>query len=279
MTNLALILSSSGTLFLGAIFWYYIQEVKRRRLIETVLRQKTERERLMVQIAQQIRQSLDIDDVLTTTVAEVQRFLQADRVLIYHFEPNGTGQAIYETVLPPYPKILNQRFDEEVFPTAYHQAYALGKVRQIADIEQADVEPCLAAFVKQFGVKAKLVVPIIQNAHEDEGPEAPKEGFRQSGVNSDAIAQAPVLWGLLIAHQCDRTRDWKDWEVELMKQLSTQVAIAIQQSELYNQRQQLNTQLEQRVVQRTTELATTNAALEEEVRERQHTERILRQKK
>ena len=232
----------------------------------------------MVQIAQQIRQSLDIDDVLTTTVAEVQRFLQADRVLIYHFEPNGTGQAIYETVLSPYPKILNQSFDEEVFPTAYHQAYALGKVRQIADIEQADVAPCLAAFVKQFGVKAKLVVPIIQNAHEDEGPEAPKEGFRQSGVNSDAIALAPVLWGLLIAHQCDRTRDWKDWEVELMKQLSTQVAIAIQQSELYNQRQQLNTQLEQRVVQRTTELAATNAALEEEVRERQHTESILRQK-
>ncbi|WP_375468449.1 hypothetical protein [uncultured Nostoc sp.] len=39
----------------------------------------------------------------------------------------------------------------------------------------------------------------------------------------------------MIAHQYDRTRIWKSGEVKLMKQLATQVAIAIQHSELYKQ--------------------------------------------
>lgn len=61
-----------------------------------------------------------------------------------------------------------------------------------------------------------------------------------------------------------------------MKQLATQVAIAIQQSELYNQLQQLNSDLEQRVQQRTAELAAANVSLRAEITERQRTELALR---
>jgi PAS domain S-box-containing protein len=229
------------------------------------LRQQTDRERLVHQIAQQIRQSLDVDEVMATTVEEVQRFLQADRVLIYRLWDNGTGCAIHETVLPPYPSVLGQTFPEEVFPQEYHQAYSLGKTRTITNVEQEDVEDCLADFVKQFGVQAKLVVPIIQEHRE------PSAADSQAHVDS-----RPYLWGLLIAHQCSHSRHWEVWEVELMKQLATQVAIAIQQSELYHQLQQLNTQLEQRVQQRTAELATANASLRAEIAERQRTEIALR---
>ncbi|MEM9091065.1 MAG: PAS domain S-box protein [Cyanobacteria bacterium P01_F01_bin.53] len=222
----------------------------------------------MVQIAQQIRQSLDIDEVLATTVREVQGFLRADRVLIYRFWPDGTGSATHETVEGPYPKVLDRKFDEEVFPREYHQAYALGKTRSISNIDQVDVEPCLAEFVKQFGVKAKLVVPIIQDSRDDD-----------DGAGSQPfVSEEPYLWGALIAHQCSQTRQWQDWEVALMQQLATQVAIAVQQSELYNQLQRLNTQLEARVEQRTAELATTNGSLQVEIAERQRTEIALRQK-
>ncbi|MEG3849986.1 response regulator, partial [Microcoleus sp. herbarium19] len=46
------------------------------------------------------------------------------------------------------------------------------------------------------------------------------------------------LWGLLVAHQCSGPRDWTDSEVELLGRLSVQLAIAIQQSTLFEQAQQ-----------------------------------------
>jgi PAS domain S-box-containing protein len=241
-------------------FFFFTKEGTRRRRSEKLLRQQSDRERLVTQIAQQIRQSLNLDEVLSTTVKEVRLFLQADRVLIYRLWDDGTGSAIHETVLPPYPSILGQVFPEEVFPQQYHQAYSLGKARSIANVKQADVELCLADFVKQFGVQAKLVVPIIQ----------------ENRKGNESETSQPYLWGLLIAHQCNHPRQWEDWEVELMKQLATQVAIAIQQSELYKQLQHLNTQLEQRVQQRTVELANVNASLRDEITERQRTEIALR---
>jgi PAS domain S-box-containing protein len=248
-----------GSVSLMATVFYFRQEIVRRQRAETVLRQQTNRERLVTQIAQHIRQSLDAEAVLATTVQEVQQFLQADRVLIYRLWPDGTGSAVNETVIPPFPAILGMSFPPEVFPPEYHAAYSLGKTKTIADVDQG-IEACLADFVKQFGVRAKLVVPIIQ--------ENSPESVRTS---------KPHLWGLLIAHQCQSTRSWQPWEVELMQQLATQVAIAIHQSELHNQLQQLNTDLESRVQQRTQELAQANVALRAEIVERQRTEAALRQ--
>jgi PAS domain S-box-containing protein len=261
VTNLLFVGITVGIICSIAICWYLSQEITRRQQAERILRQQTDRERLVNQIALQIRQSLKLDEVLATTVEEVQRFLQADRVLIYRINTDGTGCAIHETVLTPYPRILGQTFPAEVFPPEYHQAYSQGKTRTISNVDKSDIEPCLADFVKQFGVRAKLVVPIVQEQHQSEHPIAP-------GV--------PILWGLLIVHQCRQDRIWEAWEVELMKQLATQVAIALQQSELYDRLQQLNAQLEQRVEQRTAELARVNTSLTAEIVERQRTETALR---
>ncbi len=263
-TILVLIEISISIFLLLAGYFYSKREVAKRQRAEIVLRQQTERERLVTQIAQHIRQSLDLNEVLATTVADVQLFLGADRVLIYRIWEDGTGCAINETVLPNYPTILGQSFPEEVFPREYHQAYSLGKTLTIADVTQAKIEPCLIDFVTQFGVKAKLVVPILQeNRHVE------------SSGSQDFTPASPHLWGLLIAHQCN-PRIWETWEVELMQQLATQVAIAIQQSELYKQLQQLNAELELRVQQRTEELAMANNCLRAEITERQRTELALR---
>jgi len=45
------------------------------------------------------------------------------------------------------------------------------------------------------------------------------------------------LWGLLVAHQCTDSRVWTDSEVDLLGRLSVQLAIAIQQSTLFEQAQ------------------------------------------
>ena len=53
--------------------------------------QQRERERLVAEIAQRIRQSLNLEEVLRTTVSEVQQFLPAERVFIYRFQPDWSG--------------------------------------------------------------------------------------------------------------------------------------------------------------------------------------------
>jgi signal transduction histidine kinase len=71
------------------------------------------------------------------------------------------------------------------------------------------------------------------------------------------------VFGVLVAHQCERTRHWQPFEVDLLKALSTQVAIAVQQSQLYEQVQALNTNLERQVEERTQELKQKYTELQE----------------
>jgi PAS domain S-box-containing protein len=202
-------------------------EIAQRQRAEIALRQQAERERLLAATAQRIRQFLDLNYVLDTTVTEVRHLLQADRVLLYWVNPDGPSRVITESVVSEYSAILDQPLPPEIFPKDCHQLYQQGRIRKIIDVETDEMAPCLAVTLKQFEVRSKLVVPILQ------------------GEN---------LWGLLIAHQCSAPREWQDQEVDLLQQLSTQVAIAIQQSELYQQVQQLNTNLEIQVQERTLEL-------------------------
>jgi PAS domain S-box-containing protein len=262
-----------GSVALFFVYYLFQRQIAQRRRVEIELRQQTKRERLVNQIAHHIRQSLNLEEVLATTVSEVRQFLECDRVLIYRIWEDNTGSAITEAVSLPYPVILGKTFSEEVFPGEFHQVYLKGRIRAITDVDKADVEPCLAEFVKQFQVKAKLVVPIIQ---EIRSQEPVVRSISPLSPLSLETSHTSYLWGLLIAHQCNQPRQWQDDEIELMKQLATQVAIAIQQSELYEQLQQLNAQLERRVQQRTEELAVTNDSLREEIAERLRTEAALR---
>jgi two-component system, OmpR family, sensor histidine kinase VicK len=212
---------------------------------------------LFARISFKIRQSLQLKEILRTIVTEVQQVLQADRVLIYQVLADGTGTPISEAVLPQYPAILGMEFPEEVFPTEYQQLYAQGRVRAVADVRDpsAEVADCLLEFVEQFGVKAKLIVPILHSLSVHPPRMSPP---------------TTAIWGLLIAHQCDRPRQWADFELELMQQLADQISIALAQGELWGQ-------LEAVVAERTAALQAANASLQQEIIDRQQVEIALRQ--
>ncbi|MGE5659272.1 MAG: PAS domain S-box protein [Actinomycetota bacterium] len=212
-------------------------DITARKQVEEALRKQVERERLIGAISQRIRQSLNLETILKTTVEEVQQLLAADRVLVYQVFSDGTGSAIAEAVASEWPKVLNLIFPPETFPEDCYRAYVSGRVYVLADRDQDRVLPCMVDFMQQFSVRAKLVVPIVQQ---------------------------DLLWGLLIAHQCSEPREWQPWEIELLQQLATQLAIAIQQSGLYKQ---LESELsdrkraEEQLSQTNERLAITNAEL------------------
>jgi two-component system, OmpR family, sensor histidine kinase VicK len=225
---------------------------QRRESMQAELRQQQQRVELFSEVTLKIRQSLQLKEILHTTVTEVQRILQADRVLIYHVLADGTGKTISEAVLPDYPTLMDLEFPQEVFPEDYQQLYAHGRVRAIANVHDpaAGLADCLVEFVDQFQIKAKLIVPIVQT------------------LNTNSQNQ---LWGLLIAHQCNSDRHWVDFELELMQQLADQISIALSQAQLLEH-------LEEVVEARTAELQDVNYNLQQEINVRMHAEATLRQR-
>lgn len=200
-------------------------EIVERQHTEAELLRQNRRVKLLVDMTQKIRQSLQIEEVLQTTVKEIQTILEADRVIIYQFDTNGTGTVVTEAVMPDFPAILGQTIADPCFDRQYREIYRNGRVAAIANVAQADIKPCYRDLLQQFDVQANLVVPILQRS---------------------------ALWGLLIVHQCQSGREWTSGEIDLLRQLADQVGIALGQAQLLeqevHQRQELersNTELEQ----------------------------------
>lgn len=172
------------------------------------LLEQLERNRLLTTIALRIHQSLNLDEILNTAVAEVRQFLQTDRVIIYRFNPDLSGTVVVESVAEGWQPALSSTIHDNCFGKNYAQAYKKGRIQVTADIYTAGLTQCHIDILALYDIRASLVVPILQGEH---------------------------LWGLLCAYHCSGPRRWREFEIDLLKQLSTQVAIAIQQSELYQQ--------------------------------------------
>jgi PAS domain S-box-containing protein len=187
-----------------------VEDISDRKFAEAILRQQLKRERLVVAMLERIRSSLNLEEILTTTVAEVRQFLQTDRTIIYRFNPDWIGVVAVESVGENWISIQGMTIEDSCFRDSYAATYKYGRIRAMDDIHKAGIAECYINLLAQFQVQANLVVPILQGEK---------------------------LWGLLIAHHCASVRHWQEIEVECLKQISVQLAIAIVQSTLFEQAQ------------------------------------------
>ncbi|MGB3262839.1 MAG: GAF domain-containing protein [Microcoleus sp.] len=188
-------------------------------------RRQAERESLLRLIGNQIRSTLDLETILQTAVREVRQLLQCDRVIIYQFQDNWQGKVVVEDMMVPWPSILGEMGADKCFRGDYADLYQQGRVKAINNIFNSGLEPCHVDFLDSLQVKANLIVPIITSRNEENSMSADGScNFKFPGR----------LWGLLIAHECRDTRNWQRQEMELLSQLADQMAIAIQQAELYS---------------------------------------------
>lgn len=215
-----------------------------------------DQEQVFTQVATQIRRTQELSLILETTLQQVCAYLQADRLIIYQFEPETSvpqtqpalnrhknsaqlvcGRITYEArANSSVPRVLHLSEGSQCFIGVpdYREKYRQGATQAVADIHDTYTQaPCLVEFLQWAQIRAKLVVPIV--------------------VQED-------LWGLLIAHQCSGPRQWQDSETRFMRCIAELMAIAIYQTKLYSHLQQQAQTLEQRVVERTQELHDTLTA-------------------
>ncbi|MBG1260041.1 PAS domain S-box protein [Nostoc sp. BAE] len=202
-------------------------DITERKQVEAQLRLSAERDRLLAETLVRIRSSLNLEEILQTTVTEVRQFLQADRVFIGLNNAKLGVRTLAESVDPKYPSVSGWSTNDEAYLQELRNLLKNNLVRVVEDVTQIAVSPKVKAHCEKFQTKASLAIPIMLG---DE------------------------LFGALIANQCSGSRHWQPIEIDLLQQMSEQVAIAIQQSQIYQKLAELNTNLEHQVEERTAQL-------------------------
>ncbi|MBN3927409.1 PAS domain S-box protein [Nostoc sp. NMS4] len=182
--------------------------IDERKQAQKKLEQQFEQQRLVMEMTQRIRRSLNLQEILQNTVDEVRQFLGCDRVTIFKFSPSWGGTVAVESVAPEWMAILPLQIYDPCIGEENVEPFKKGLVTAKTDIYTAGISPCHIEFLASLQVRANLVVP---------------------------VSLGDELWGLLAAHHCAAPREWQSSEIELLRQLGAQVSIAIQQAALFEQ--------------------------------------------
>ncbi len=175
---------------------------------ESRYRQLAQREALINQLSQQIRQSLDVETILDTAVQEIQQILQVDRCqIVRHFIHDAAScyEVVKEAVRPGLPSGLGTfTFGLDAIPDDSMTT----KVVRLPDVSGVQ-NPTLRGYFTKLNHVA-IMATVIQNRS-----------------------------GRLTMIHCSKESvyHWTDDEAELLGVVGSQVAIALDQAELYQQSQ------------------------------------------
>ncbi len=181
-----------------------------------------------------IRQSLELSEILDATVTEVRAFLQTDRVKIYRFYEDGSGEVVAEAIHDrQLPSLLGHNFPAEDIPPEARELFLKVRLRSIVDVEARQigtstledrangevwasdlrfrpVDPCHIDYLIEMGVKSSLVVPILDR---------------------------DTLWGLLVSHH-HQPRLLSKQTLQVVQVVADQVSISIAQAKTLQQSRQ-----------------------------------------
>ena len=191
---------------------------QRDKPTDILLRGQTERETV-----QQLRQispvnSLDPKEIIQSMVVGIRQFLQNDRMLVCQVKDNGKINVLEESIAFGNKTMIRASIGhfltlEEI------ENFREGRIQVVEDNE-LDRNNILEDF---FEIKAKLIVPILVKNQENQNRNK--------------------LWGMLMAHQCSRSRKWQESEIGFLSLMANQIAISIQQNQLQERLTQLNQKL------------------------------------
>lgn len=192
-------------------------EIERQQAADA-LQQQFHRALLLKQITQEIRQSLDTQQILQTTAMQVGRALRVNRCLLFRYEATQPSRLVcvaeylagrHTSLLdllelavhgnPYLEEILSQ---DRAIPVTHVDAYQL-------------LQPCVRLF-HRLGVQSLLTVRTSSHGQPN---------------------------GVINVHQCDATRCWSEDEIELLEAVADQVGIALAQARLLEQEKQQREQL------------------------------------
>ncbi len=193
------------------------------------LKVRAEQQQTINKITDRIRQTLEIDGIFQSVTQEIRTALQADRCVIYQFNEDWSGQIVAEAVSGGWMSILVEQDKDSALTRNLTQnevcvtrrwgardnpeadtylketaggGYVKGqKFTVVNNIYAQDFSECYINFLERYQAKAYITVPVFQDEK---------------------------LWGLLAVYQNDAPRQWQASDTELMTQIASQLAVAVQ---------------------------------------------------
>ncbi|MEB3886435.1 GAF domain-containing protein [Lyngbya sp. CCY1209] len=219
----------------------FVQKLQRQSddLTQAVA-QAVQREKAVAAIINKIRESLNLETIFDTSTQEVRQLLECDRVVIYRFNADWSGEFMVESQADGWLSLMNlQHRDASVranisecslkylssspnVDTHLQETeggpFSRGEVFRVCDdIYKAGFSDCYIDILERYQARAYAIIAIYQNQQ---------------------------LWGLLAAFQNSGPRVWTSPEINFLMQIGAQLGVAIQQAQLLAQTKQQKEKLQ-----------------------------------
>jgi PAS domain S-box-containing protein len=227
-------------------------ELEIRWRAEEAIALQLRQQQALGELTQQIRNSLNVAEIIATATAQVKELMMVDRASIFQVFPNGHLRAVEEVVSPEYPRAIDRNWENEYLSTEEFEFYLDGNPNVVFDLQQDPRSASLQAYIEHIGAKSKIVAPILLLF-----------GNSETDLELETWDE-PYLWGLLSVHSCSTHRHWQDAEVKLLQQIADRLALAIHQASLFEKLQQELTerqQAETKAIESNQQLAVSNQEL------------------
>jgi signal transduction histidine kinase/DNA-binding response OmpR family regulator len=195
-------------------------EIHERKQIEVMLEETLDRQYMVARVIEKIRESLELQQTFNTTTQELQILLKCQRVCVYRFNQNWSGEFVAEALNDSFISVFNDS-QKQFFSDHYLQENHGGRCNTkttiiVDDVEEYYQDECYLNWLRSLEIKAYCLIPVFVKTN---------------------------LWGLLSVYH-HQVRHWQSEEINFIRQIGDQFAIAIQQAELFAQIQQQSQELQ-----------------------------------
>ncbi len=193
----------------------------------------TEQTRLLAELAgAQPPDAWALQQLFHKAVAGARELLKVERVVLYRLNPDGSGEAAVEAVIPGWSSALDETTIQP--PELFDDWLSLDRENRAvvtANIFEAGLPPERVRLMERLQVKANLAMPVLSEGQP---------------------------YGWLMAHHCQGSHEWQPLEINFLQQLATQMGTCLdrlalleldQTERLVQEQRQLKELLQQRALE------------------------------
>ena len=161
--------------------------------------EQTKRTELYAEISR-ARTGADLVSPISQILIEAREILKADRLVVYRFMADNRGYIAGESFGSGGSSALEEQVNDPCIPEELLAAYTQGRVIANDNVLDSNYHPDHKRLLVRLNIKANLVVPIVQNGN---------------------------LLGLLVAHHCQHTHAWQEWESIYLTKFAEQIGVSL----------------------------------------------------